>query len=65
MKEFKPGDRVRVKYEDHFAYGEITIVRENDCKVLFDGDFDLDYWYYSKEVIELIEEEKYDSVKTL
>ncbi len=61
MTEFKTGDRIRMKYYDGWAYGEVTIVTEIECKVLFDGDFDLAYWYYPKNELELIiekEEEK-------
>lgn len=53
---FKPGDRVRMKYYDRYAIGEITIVREEDFKVLFDGDFDLPYCYYLKSELELIKD---------
>jgi len=55
MTKFKVGDRIRMKYYDRYAYGEITIVSEQGCKVLFDGDFDLAYWYYKPEELELID----------
>ena len=53
---FKTGCRVRMKYHDRWATGEVTIVREDDCKVLFDGDFDLDYYYYPKKDLELLDD---------
>lgn len=40
------GSRVRMKYFDGYAYGEVTIISELGVKVLFDGEFDLAYWYY-------------------
>lgn len=52
MNEFKLGDRVRMKYYDGYATGEITIVTETECKVIFDGDYDLAYWYYPKAELE-------------
>lgn len=58
MNKFKPGDRVRMKYYDGYAYGEVTIIAADTCKVLFDGDFDLPYWYYKEEELELVEPEK-------
>jgi hypothetical protein len=58
MNKFKPGDRVRMKYFDGYATGEITIVTEDTCKIIFDGDFDLAYWYYPKSELELIDGEK-------
>lgn len=54
MKDFETRDRVKMKYFDGYAYGEITIVTDKECKVLFDGDFDLAYWYYPKKDLELI-----------
>lgn len=53
---FKEGDRVRLKYFEGYATGTVTIARENDSKVLFDGDFDLAYWYYLNSELELITE---------
>lgn len=58
MTKFKVGDRVKMKYYDGFATGEITIIAIDTCKVLFDGDYDLAYWYYKEEELELIEEKK-------
>jgi len=55
--EFKSGDRVRMKYFDYYAYGEITIVTKTECKVMFDGDYDLAYWYYPKKDLELVNEQ--------
>lgn len=50
----------RVKYYDQYynryCYGEITILRENDAKVIFDGDTDLDYTYYPIDELELVDE---------
>lgn len=51
---FKPGDMVKMKYFDYYATGEITIVTEKTCKVLFDRKYDLAYNYYLKEDLELI-----------
>lgn len=51
---FKAGDRVRMKYHDRYAYGEVTIVSELGVKVLFDGEYDLDYYYYKPEELEVI-----------
>lgn len=56
MKKFKSGDRVKMKYFDGYATGKITIVKETECKVLFDSDYDLDYWYYPTIDLELIDE---------
>lgn len=53
----KSGSRVKMKYFEGYATGEVTIAREKDCKVIFDGDFDLAYDYYSYEELELIENE--------
>lgn len=53
---FKPGKRVRMRYFDDWATGEITIVREDDCKVIFDSSYDLDYYYYPKKDLELIDD---------
>lgn len=55
MTEFKSGDRIRMKYFDRWATGEVTIITEKECKVLFDSEFDLVYWYYPKIELELIE----------
>lgn len=53
---FKAGDRVRIRYFDGYAYGEITIVRDEreECKVIWDGDYDLDYDYYPMSQLELV-----------
>lgn len=56
MEEFKIGDKVRMKYFDQWATGEITIVTETECKILFDGEFDLAYWYYPMKDLEVIKE---------
>ena len=52
--KFKSGDRVRMKYYDRYAYGEVIIPREKDSKVIFDGDYDLSYYYYPNEELELM-----------
>jgi len=48
-----------------YAHGQVTIVRTNDhmiknipdeaiiCKVLFDKDYDPDYWYYPEDELEI------------
>lgn len=51
---FKPGDRVRMKYFEGYATGEITIVKGDQCKILFDGDYDLPYDYYPSNELELV-----------
>jgi len=51
---FKPGDRVRMKFDDEWVHGEITIVTEDTCKVMFDEDWAPNYWYYPKKDLELI-----------
>ena len=60
MTEFKSGNRVRMKYSEAFPYtyvhGEVTIVTEDECKVLFDEDYAPSYWYYPKKDLELINE---------
>ena len=53
---FKPGKRVRMRYYDYWAKGEITISTENSCKVMFDGDYDLPYDYYPKKDLELLDD---------
>ncbi len=58
MIRFKHGDRVRMKYFDGYATGEITIVDDEQFtyKVIWDADYDLDYWYYLQSDLELINE---------
>ena len=48
-QDFKSGDRVRMYLKDSsmFITGEVTIVTEDQCKVLWDQDWD--YTYYPKE----------------
>ena len=53
---FKAGCRVRMKYFEGWATGEVTIVREDDCKVMFDADYDLPYYYYPKKDLELLDD---------
>lgn len=54
MDKFQCGDRVRIKYYEGYAYGEITIVTDISCKIIFDGDYDLAYDYYPIEELELV-----------
>lgn len=50
---FKSGDKVRMKYGNlGYVHGEITIVNEHECKVLFDEEWAPDYWYYKKTDLE-------------
>lgn len=59
MLKFKPGDRVKVIIEAGFIFtGEITLIKGMDYKVLPDGDYDWDYWYWPEKYLELIEEDK-------
>ena len=59
---FKRGDRVSMKDGDNgYCHGEITIVREYDCKVLWDEEWAPDYWYYPKDDLIYVEENKYDN----
>lgn len=48
-----------MKYFDRWATGEVTIVKESESKVLFDGDFDLAYWYYPNAELELIPKKRF------
>lgn len=52
LPEFKAGDQVRMVVGDYFIYGEVTIVTETQCKVLFQDDWD--YTYYNKKYLELV-----------
>jgi len=54
--KFKSGDRVRMKYYEGYATGEVTIVSELGVKVIFDGDYDLAYYYYREDELEVITE---------
>jgi len=63
--KFKSGDRVKMLDGTRYAHGEVTIVRTNNhmiknildeaiiCKVLFDKDYDPDYWYYPENELEI------------
>ena len=59
MTTFTEGCRVKMKYFEGYATGEITIIRRNEilgifeAKILFDGDFDLAYDYYPLKDLEL------------
>ena len=39
--------------EGRYAHGQVTLVTEYSCKVLFDEDWAPKYWYYLKEDLEL------------
>ena len=54
--KFKKGDKVRILYGGVYHYGEVTIAKEEESKVIFDGNSDLDYWYYNNSKLELITE---------
>ena len=51
--KFKRDDRVRLK--DTSYIGIVTIVKETECKVLFDDGDGPDYWYYPNNELILIE----------
>lgn len=63
---FKRGDRVRMKYQDSYIHGEITIVTSNNgmfrtlpdeeiiCKVMWDEEWAPDYWHNPAKDLELI-----------
>jgi hypothetical protein len=53
----KPGSRVKYWDINEWVEGEVTIVREKDCKVIFDEPSDLCYDYYPYEKLELIGED--------
>lgn len=50
------GSRVKYFDIDRWIEGEVTIIKENTCKVLFDSPSDLDYTYYPIDQLELIDE---------
>lgn len=52
----QPGSRVKYWDINEWVEGEVTIVRENDCKVIFDDPSDLDYTYYPYKDLELIDD---------
>lgn len=55
---FYPTDRVIWTSPEGIEYhGEVTVVREHDCKVMFDYDEDRqpEYWYYLKSELKLEE----------
>lgn len=53
----KSGSRVKMWDIDRWVEGEVTIVREETCKVIFDDPYDLNYDYYPINDLELIEDE--------
>jgi hypothetical protein len=55
--KFMNGDRVRMKYCDVYVHGEVTVVKDTECKVLFDEEWAPGYWYYPIADLELIEAE--------
>jgi len=62
-QSFTSGCRVRMKYFDDYATGEVILIRRNEitgiheAKVLFDGPYDLAYWYYPLVDLEVITDE--------
>ena len=52
----KSGSRVKYWDINEWVEGEVTIVREKECKVIFDSPSDLNYDYYPIDKLELIEE---------
>lgn len=55
---FKNGDHVRMKLEDVYYYGKVTVVSEYmGVKVMFDDPDGPAYWYYKPEELELMTEE--------
>ena len=54
MPEFKHGDHVRMLFEGVWHYGEITIIKEDMCKVMFE---ELNYDYYPKDDLQLMTED--------
>ena len=52
----KSGSRVKYWDINEWVEGEVTIVREKECKVIFDSPSDLNYDYYTIDKLELIEE---------
>ena len=57
MNNFKPGDKIRIIMGDFFVYGEVTIVKGDECKVLFDEKYDFNYDYFPSKMLELVTEE--------
>lgn len=56
MNQFKCGDRVKMwigpsndttNPQGYWVHGEITIIKDDECKVLFDEEYAPDYWYYT------------------
>lgn len=50
----KPGSRVKYWDIDCWVEGEVTIVTEIECKIIFDSPSDLNYDYYPIDKLELI-----------
>lgn len=50
----KPGSRVKYWDIDYWVEGEVTIVTEIECKIIFDSPSDLNYDYYPIDKLELI-----------
>jgi hypothetical protein len=55
MTEFKQGDIVRMKVGDEYIHGEVTIIRDDKCKVMWREPWAPDYWYYPAKDLELVE----------
>lgn len=54
MDQFKAGDKVRwLCPYGYYIYGEITLIRDDEAKVIFGGG-DWNYDYYRKSELELI-----------
>lgn len=54
----KSGSRVKYYDIDKWIEGEVTIVRENEAKVIFDSPSDLCYAYYPIDELKLIDNEE-------
>jgi hypothetical protein len=52
--KFRYGDRVRLVGTNE--EGEVTVVRANEVKVMFDNSY-YDYCYYDNDLLELVERE--------
>lgn len=40
-------------FDGEWVEGEVTLVRDSDCKVMWDGNTELNYDYYPKKDLEL------------
>lgn len=55
VNSFKPGDRVKWWNGFEWITGEITIVKDLTCKVLWDSQYDYDYDYWPMNLLWKIE----------